>query len=101
MAAAATADGAGFYYTRRHLDELDFHSEIDPDRSVIYRELLREKRTIDGTCFFKTATMERAQGVEEFPLSTDGNLVDHAISLEHLDLTSPERDMILTVKPLG
>lgn len=97
----ASADAAGFDYTGRYLDELQFESEIDTDWPAIYEELVREKKPIAGTCLFKTASLVRPYWVAVFPLSSDGSRVDHAISFEHLNLTPLERDKILPVKPLG
>jgi hypothetical protein len=95
----ASAEAAGFDYTGRYLDELHFDSEIDTDWPAVYRELVREKVPIAGTCIFKTATLERPYRVAVFPLSNAGMRVDHAIAYEHLALTPLERDKILPVKP--
>lgn len=97
----ASADAAGFDYTGRYLDELQFESEIDTDWPALYRELVSEKQPIAGTCIFKTAALERPYRVAVFPLSQDGSRVDHAIAYEHLTLSLLERDKILPVKPRG
>lgn len=95
----ASAEAAGFDYTGRYLDELTFDSEIDTDWPAIYRELVQEKQPIAGTCLFRTASIDRPYRVAVFPLSRDGDVVDHAISYEHLTLSPLERDKILPVKP--
>ncbi|TDQ83414.1 PAS domain-containing protein [Dongia mobilis] len=95
----ASAKAAGFDYTGRYLDELAFDSEVDTDWPAIYRELVREKKPIAGVCQFKLRAVARPYRVAVFPLSSDGVLVDHAISYEHLNLNLLELDQILPVKP--
>ena len=97
----ASATAAGIDYTGRYLDELRFDSEVDTDWSAIYRELVREKRPIAGICQFKLTSVARPYRVALFPLSNDGDRVDHGIAYEHLNLSLLELDRILPVKPRG
>jgi hypothetical protein len=95
----ACARSAGFDYTGRYLDELAFDSESDTDWQEIYREIVREKKPIGGTCRFRTADVEIPYRVAVFPLSNDGIRVDHTIAYEHLTLSLTEMDHVLPVKP--
>jgi hypothetical protein len=97
----ACARSAGFDYTGRYLDELLFESESDTDWLKIYDEIVSNRMPVAGTCRFKTADVEIPYRVAVFPLSNDGQRVDHTIAYEHLTLTLTEMDNVLPVKPLG
>ncbi|WP_374654915.1 PAS domain-containing protein [Dongia sp.] len=95
----ACARHAGFDYTGRYLDELDFASETDTDWMAIYAEIVARKQPVAGTCLFRTADLEVPYRVAVFPLSSDGVRVDHTIAYEHLTLSLTEMDHVLPVKP--
>jgi hypothetical protein len=95
----ACALSAGFDYTGRYLDELQFESESDTDWIALYAEIVREKKPIAGTCLFRTADAEIPYRVGVFPLSNDGKRVDQTIAYEHLTLSLTEMDQVLPVRP--
>jgi amino-acid N-acetyltransferase len=85
------AQYAGGDFTGRYLDELDFSSEIDTDWPAHHLQFIRDARPTFGVCRFLTEsglereyesamfpiagedgiTVERALGIEDFPVGSD------------------------------
>jgi hypothetical protein len=84
-----------FDYTGHYLDRLNFSSEHGTDWPEIYRLIYRERRPVHGFGAVKLkdgSVHNYASAI--FPLSSDGETVDHCIAIEDLDLNLIERDRL-------
>lgn len=94
---------SGLDFTGTYLDELDFKGEVGTDWMALYREMLRDRRPIFGTCQYRTeAGYVRDYIAAMFPLSSNGIEVDQCLSIEdwpanakvtpdHLNAVPPQR----------
>jgi hypothetical protein len=88
-------ENGSFDYTGHYLDRLNFSSEHDTDWPAIYRLIYRNRRPIHGFGAVKLkdgSVHNYASAV--FPLSSDGETVDHCIAIEDLDLNLLERERL-------
>lgn len=78
---------AGWDFTNRYLDEIDFSCDFGTDWLAVYRKVCREKRPAMG--FVDTAVKDgRVCELVEvlLPLSDDGDAVTHCIGIEDAKL---------------
>ncbi len=84
-----------FDYTGHYLDRLNFPSEHGTDWPAIYRLIFRDRRPLHGFGAVKLqdgSVHRYASAI--FPLSNTGEVVDHCIAIEDLDLNLLERDRL-------
>jgi GNAT superfamily N-acetyltransferase len=78
------AQYAGGDFTGRYLDEVDFSSELDTDWPAFHRRFVAEARPVFGICKFLTESgLERDYESAMFPIAAeDGKTVERALGLE-------------------
>ena len=82
-------------YTGHYLDRLNFPGEIGTDWPAIYRLIYRDRRPIHGFASVRLkggSVHNYASAI--FPLSADGEIVDHCVAIDDLDLNPLERDRL-------
>lgn len=78
---------AGWDFTNRYLDEIDFGCDFDTDWMAIYRIVCREKRPVLGIVNTALKDGRVCELVEILlPLSDNGETVTHCIGIEDAKL---------------
>lgn len=78
---------AGWDFTNRYLDEIDFSCDYDTDWLAVYRTVYREKRPVLGIASTALKDGRVCDLVEILlPLSDDGETVTHCIGVEDAKL---------------